>query len=193
MVWFTCKLDVIKFLAICVTASAMGSPVVQKNRLSSTSESTLTYVLDHPIHTVYGVSDQVRSTVILGDAKGQIEQVEVIAPVSSFDSGNKNRDKKMLKVTDAAQHPAVKFKSTGITGSKELLTVQGQLSFHGVTRTVVFKAKPRYVADKLIVNGELVISLEDFNIKRPSVFGLKVDDALPVKFHMVYPAAETNP
>ena len=167
--------------------------VAQESIQNDRSQSSITYVLAHRIHTVHGVSNQVSSVVSLDRGTQEISAVKVTAPVKSFDSGNKTRDKDMLKVTEAAKYPEVVFQSSSISTHANQLNVQGQLTFHGVTKPVSFKAAQQQKGKDIVVAGELVINLEDYNIKHPSVFGMKVQNALPVRFYMVYPTNSADP
>lgn len=172
--------------------SALTIPATQDTISNNKAQSSITYVLVHPFHTVHGVSNQASSTIDFNRHNQQVMAVQVTVPVKSFDSGNKTRDKDMLKVTNAVRHPEVTFKSTRITPNKEQLHVEGQLTFHGVTKEIVFDATQQRKEQTLVVDGQLIINLEEYDIKRPSIFGMKVKDALTVRFHMEYPVGKAG-
>ncbi len=162
---------------------------LSQNTQNDKARSSITYKLVHRLHTVYGTSSMVSSDVDLRKDKQAIKSVKVTVPVKSFDSGNSTRDKEMLKVTDAALYPEVQFQSTSITPVNGEIILVGKLTFHGVTKSISFKAKQQLNSQNLLVDGQFVISLEDYNIKRPSIFGMKVKDELTVSFYMAYPLA----
>jgi polyisoprenoid-binding protein YceI len=180
------------FLAVCCTVAASTMAVVhlQKDLINDQAQSTMTFVLKHPLHTVRSTSQTVRSTVSINNKI--ITAVEVMAPIKSFDSGNKTRDKDMLEVTEAALYPEVKFTSSRITSNGNQLTVTGQVYFHGVRQNVTFEAEQQLTNKKMIVNGSFPISLEAFKVKRPSIFGMAVKDEVLITFHMVYPLASAG-
>ena len=177
---------------VLVIFSALTIPATQDNITNSKAQSSITYVLVHPFHTVYGVSGQASSTIDFNRSTQQVMAVQVTVPVKSFDSGNKTRDKDMLKVTNAGRHPEVTFKSTRIIPNKDQLKVEGQLMVHGVTKAIAFNAAQQHKEQSLVVDGQLIINLEEYDIKRPSIFGMKVKDALTVRFHMVYPVTRSG-
>lgn len=139
------------------------------------------------MHTVHGISRQVSSQLMLSEHEKQLKRVTVSVPVQSFDSGNRRRDQDMLKVTEADQYPEVTFVSSGIVERNGELAVTGQLSFHGVTREIRFTARQSGQGEERVVEGGFDISLEEFDIKRPSLLTMKVRDNVQVKFYMVYP------
>ena len=126
------------------------------------SQSTISYVLKHPFHTVTGVSKQVKSQATI--AEHNITAVQ-------------------------AANPTVTFRSSNITKYNNNLRVTGLLTFNGVTKEITFNATEQQTKQSLIVDGQFVISLEAYSIKRPSIFSMKVKDDLTIKFHMVYPIA----
>ena len=81
-------------------------------------------------------------------------RVDAVADATSFDTGNKNRDRQVLSKTllDPATHPDIAFTSTGAapdaTGAWAL---QGQLTAHGVRAPLTFTVTKAEVADDEIV------------------------------------------
>jgi polyisoprenoid-binding protein YceI len=150
------------------------------------SQSSITYMLDHSFHTVNGLSREIDSELTIDQNTKEILSARITVPVKSFDSGNKNRDKDMLQVTNAARFPNVQFKSKSITAVNGELNVKGLLTFNGVTKEISTKAVQIEERDKRIVKGNFVINLENYAIKRPSIFGLKVKNELVIYYDLVY-------
>lgn len=173
-------------IAFCAMAFYPVSKALQQTARSSKPESTIGYTLGHPLHTVQGISKQVSSQLVIADAGDKILQVTVSVPVRSFDSGNRARDRDMLKVTEADQYPEVTFVSSAIVERDGELSVTGQLTFHGVVRDIEFAARKHRKGEKLVVEGGFEVSLEEFKIKRPSILTMKVKDNLQVRFQMTY-------
>lgn len=73
--------------------------------------------------------------------KPEASRVEVIIPVKSITTGVKALDEILTggkDYFDAAEHPAITFKSTGVTAkSDKTADVTGDLTINGVTRPVV--------------------------------------------------------
>jgi polyisoprenoid-binding protein YceI len=148
--------------------------------------SSITYSMRHPLHAWSGTSRDVSSVIISEGVKGNIRQVAVSARVSSFDSKNANRDSHMLEATEALKFPNITF--TGITssGTGNVLSVSGEITFHGVKHPVTFEALVQEKGSKLEVTGSFSARLSDFNITRPSLMGISVSDDIQIQFTMVY-------
>ncbi|WP_242926429.1 YceI family protein [Pontibacter vulgaris] len=179
-------------ISILIATYALPLANGQSDWSSKPEKSTINYILKHPLHTVRGTSSRIKSKVSINDTKG-IQAVTTTVPVKSFDSGNRTRDKDMLKVTEAATYPEVKFTSTSITDHNTHLVVKGQLQFHGITQDITFQAKQQLVNNEILVTGSFPISLENYKIKRPSIFGMAVKDIVTIEFHIVYTAPKTTP
>ncbi|WP_299700300.1 YceI family protein [uncultured Pontibacter sp.] len=178
----------ILFLAIVSLLMAFEPMAIAQQQTVKPSKpsSTIGYTLSHPLHTVQGISKQVSSELLLSQQGKQIERVKVSVPVRSFDSGNRRRDRDMLKVTEAERYPEVTFVSSEIAERDGALAVKGQLFFHGVTQEIGFTARQYRQGEDMVVEGGFEISLEQFSIKRPSILTMKVKDQLQVQFQMVY-------
>lgn len=170
---------------LLIMGSQPERKVFQQNTLSPAQESNISYTLKHPLHTVNGVSTSINSQLVIVNGK-QLQQVKVTVPLRSFDSGNRARDRDMLKVTEADQHPEVIFVSTDLEEQNGGINVSGLLTFHGVTREIRFKAHQQWQNDNLFVEGSFTISLEEFKMQRPALLTMKVKDDLQVHFSMVY-------
>ncbi|WP_439881042.1 YceI family protein [Pontibacter sp. MBLB2868] len=168
-------------------------PATQTDVRNIRTKSSITYVLEHPFHTVEGVSEAVESSIILNPSTKEIVSGRVTVPVKSFDSGNRTRDKSMRKVTEAAKYPDIQFESSRITSSGNQLKIEGKLTFHGITKEIELTAEQKQVENNRLVDGQFIIKLEDYAIKRPSIFGLEVKDELTIIFHLMYPISTPDP
>jgi polyisoprenoid-binding protein YceI len=115
-------------------------------------------------------------------AKKEIVSVSATVDVTTFDSGNSNRDSHAMEVIDAISYPEVSFVSSSVTETGDSLKVTGKLTFHGVTRDIVALAAAKWSVDKIEVRGSFVLSLTDFKIERPSLLMIPVEDALRFTF-----------
>lgn len=154
--------------------------------------SSLTYKLKHKLHEVEGKAKPSNGVAALL-ADGTL-QVQVRANVKDFDSGNGNRDAHMQEVTEAAKFPLIEFKgkAEGVKvptsfPAKVPVTLDGKLTFHGITQdikvpmTVVFNSDKEAVAE-----GSFDISLDAFKVERPSLLMVKVDDKLVLEPKIVF-------
>jgi polyisoprenoid-binding protein YceI len=141
-------------------------------------ESSVTYKLVHPLHEVEATSKDIHYVLEADPATKEIKRVSAQVDVTTFESGNSNRDSHAMEVIDALTYPEVAFTSTSVAQAGDSVHVSGKLMFHGVTREVVVAALLKWSEKKLVVQGGFVISLTDFTIERPSLLMIPVEDAL---------------
>jgi polyisoprenoid-binding protein YceI len=141
-------------------------------------ESSVTYRMVHPLHKIESTSKDVHYKLDLDVATKEIKAVSAVVDVTTFDSGNSNRDSHAMEVIDAISFPEAGFASTRVTQAGDSLTVSGKLTFHGVTKDAVMKGSVKWSGTSLVVRGEFTVSLIAFNIERPSLLMIPVEDAL---------------
>ncbi|MDB5106027.1 MAG: hypothetical protein JWP91_3716 [Fibrobacteres bacterium] len=146
-------------------------------------ESTLKYVLIHPMHKVTGVANDFACEVDLSPDTVS-SKITVSAPVAAFDSRNSSRDSHMLEVVNAIKYPRVEFASGSVKPEGDGYAVAGTLTFHGVSRPVLFHVTPRFKGDKVEITGGFDIKLSDFKVKRPSLMFVPVKDSLRIEFDL---------
>lgn len=157
----------------------------QQSLRADRQRSVITYYMKHALHSWEGVSREVNSIIQL-NAAGDIEKVAATVPVKSFDSKNSNRDSHMLEVTDALTYPQVSFYSTSVTRTAEGYEVKGMLKFHGVEKSVQFKARESRSGSQRQVSGSFVMLLEDHKVERPSLMMIKTDNEVRIEFNFSY-------
>ena len=146
-------------------------------------ESTLTYVLVHPMHTVKGVNKDIDCTVELS-ADTVTSVIRVSADVLKFDSGNSNRDSHAMEAVQSRKYPKVTFVSESIRAEGDGYAVAGKLTFHGETRPVAFHVTPKVTADRIGISGTFDVKLSDFKVERPSLMFVPTKDKLTLRFDL---------
>jgi polyisoprenoid-binding protein YceI len=95
------------------------------------------------IANTYGRFNDISGTVVFDKDNPSKSSVELSVPVESLDTHNSIRERSLKSPDffDAKQFPAMTFKSTKVEGSGDMLKVSGDLTIHGVTKslTVDFK------------------------------------------------------
>jgi polyisoprenoid-binding protein YceI len=169
-----------KFLCLLFLLLLAGAVAnAHLNKIIVTKEgSSVTYHLVHPLHTIEATSKDVMYRVNLDEETKQIVSVSAQVDVTSFDSGNSNRDSHAMEVIDALTFPAVTFSSTGIIQTGDSLDVTGKLTFHGVTKSIVMIATSKWTTPTLVIQGQFNLSLTEFKIERPSLLMIPVNDTL---------------
>jgi DNA-binding PadR family transcriptional regulator len=106
--------------------------------------------------------------------------------VSQLNSGNKLYDAELLRRIDARRFPTatVELRECAPSGSGNRYRLAGELTFHGVTRpaegTVTVEATSD---DHLVITGEQVFDIRDFDIPSPTVLMLRIYPDVRVRLH----------
>lgn len=149
-------------------------------------DSFITYKITHPLHQVEATSKYALCLIDIDMKTKQVKDVSVQVDVTSFDSGNSNRDSHAMEVVEALLYPDARFISTSIAQKGDSLQVWGNLTFHGITKKTYLAAAEHWTSDKLTVDGGFNISLTAFHVKRPSLLLMPVSDTLQFKFEQVF-------
>jgi polyisoprenoid-binding protein YceI len=166
--------------------AASGDAAQSTNPGLMREESSVTYRMVHPLHKIESTSKDVAYKLDIDVATRTVKQVSAQVDVTTFDSGNSNRDSHAMEVIDAISYPEAQFVSTGIVQAGDSLSIAGKLTFHGVTKDVMAAARCQWSQSKLSVNGSLDVSLTGFNIERPSLLMIPVEDKLSFTFVAVF-------
>jgi polyisoprenoid-binding protein YceI len=170
-------------LALSALASIHGILLSQTRDLPSIEkESWVTYKLVHPLHEVEATSKEVTFLCGVDETAKQIRSVKASVDVTTFDSGNSNRDSHAMEVVNALSFPGATFASTSVAPRGDSLLVTGMLTFHGITRQIVARCLPHWTAQKLSVDGAFAISLTEFKVDRPTLLMIPVEDKLSFTF-----------
>lgn len=157
--------------------------VLFASTLSAAAWAGETFVID-PVHStvifknhhfnagyVYGRFNNIGGSFTLDDDASK-SSVSATVAVDSVDTANKGRDDH-LKGPDffnAKQFPEITFKSTSVSGSGDKLEVVGDLTLHGVTKSVTVVLNKTGLGKGM--KGETRAGLEgSFTVKRTD-FGM---------------------
>jgi polyisoprenoid-binding protein YceI len=150
-------------------------------------KSEVSYTMTHPLHEWTGISKEVNGVILYEASTNKIESVAVSILLSSFDSKNSNRDSHALEVLDAIKYPTVKLTSNNIQQNGEELTINGNLTFHNVTKPVVVQAKRSNKKNEMIVEGTFPVNITEYQIETPSLMGVKTKEVITLNFKIVFP------
>jgi len=149
-------------------------------------ESSITYAMNHPLHSWTGESKEVNSIILTDDARSTIYQVAVSVKISTFDSKNANRDSHTMEVTEALKFPSVTYVSTSVTIQGGDFKSDGTMTFHGISQPVTVQGKLTKEGTKLTFTGEFKLKMTQFKIDPPSLMGISTDDEFKLSFKVVY-------
>jgi len=140
------------------------------------------------ISTVHGRFNTFSGTATLDDAHPAKDKLEVSVDTASIDTDQPKRDAhlKSADFFDVAQFPKMTFVSKKVkSAGKGKLTVTGDLTLHGVTKSVVLHvtdlSKPMVGPDKKMHRGAsatATINRQDFGIKWNKSMGAKASDVM---------------
>jgi polyisoprenoid-binding protein YceI len=156
---------------------------------SDFSDSWVGYRVDETLagnkaNTAVGRTPGVSGTLSLSGTK--ITSVEITADLTALQSDDQRRDGQLRRQgIQTSQFPQATFKLTSPVdlgavpsdGQAITATATGELTLHGVTRTVQVPIQARLSGDVVTVVGSLEIQFADFSIDRPTSFAvLSVED-----------------
>ena len=127
--------------ALTLASRTLAAPVTWK---VDPAHTEVGFDVRHFFTKVHGVFHEVQGTIVFDDQDPTAIKVDASARVASVDTGNRNRDADLQQpyFFNAATDSILSFKSTKVekTGEKTL-KVTGDLSAHGVTKSVAFDAE----------------------------------------------------
>jgi polyisoprenoid-binding protein YceI len=168
-----------QILALCAVVAGLAVLIAQpKSAQSIADKSWVAYRLVHPFHVVDATSRSVQYNVELDPARKEITKVTAQVDVTTFDSGNSNRDSHAMEVIDALTYPDVQFTGTSVVQKDDSIFVTGKLTFHGVTNDVAMAGTAQWLPNEVDVKGAFDLSLTAFKVERPALLMIPVEDKL---------------
>jgi polyisoprenoid-binding protein YceI len=164
---------------------------------SDFSSSWVGYRVDETLagnraNTAVGRTPDVSGTLALSGT--QITSVEVTANLQTLESDDNRRDGQLQRqAIQTSQFPEATFKLTGpvelgtlpTDGQTITATATGELTLHGVTRTVAVPIEARLSGDVVTVAGSIAILFADYDIERPTSFVvLSIEDHGVMEFQL---------
>ena len=144
--------------------------------------SLVTYYGNHILHKWEGSTTDVQGVVLFNEAKNQYE-CNILIPLSTFSSGNDSRDSNMLIYCKAFDFPYISFQSTSIKLNNSSLEIEGKIEFAGNEKEIKTKAQLNSIDNKLFsIKGELNILLSEFDVERPSLLFVEIEDSVKIKY-----------
>jgi polyisoprenoid-binding protein YceI len=173
-----------------VLALVTSGALAQTTYRLDTARSTVAYAMSHPAHGWTGTSRAVAGALTVGPG-GSVTAASVSAPVTSFDSGNRNRDSHMVEATEAYVHRNVSFQLGRLTPmarptATANATATGSLTFHGVRRAVSLPVRLDRTPSGLRVRGTFEVTLTEFGVDRPALLGVRVRDWIELTLDLAF-------
>jgi polyisoprenoid-binding protein YceI len=147
--------------------------------------STITYHGSHPLHDWSGTSISAQIKFDCNDSK--VCSVVMNIPVDSFNSNNENRDSNMYDVLEGYYYPQITymFKDLNLISIQDYYKNNGVLTLHGVSNDHNLNVHCTKNNSDIFCDSDFDIRLTDFNIERPSLLFMKIEDLVQINcsFH----------
>jgi len=126
-------------ITICAAMLAV-SAFAADNYIVDKMHSEATFQVRHLVSRVSGKFDDFAGTIVADEANPSLSSVEFTIKTPSIDTGVADRDKhlKSADFFEVDKYPEITFKSTSVktTSRKNVYDVTGNLTMHGVTKTI---------------------------------------------------------
>lgn len=172
-------------LSFCLFVWPKTTPFSVK-LFAMSGKSSVSYEGSHALHSWTATSKEVVCIINYNPDKQEIETVAASAKVISFDSRNSNRDSNAFEKLEALAFPRISFTSASIITNPDKITINGNLTFHGVVKPMTIHARTSMKDDKMKVEGSFPVNLKDFGIVPPALLGTAIKEEIMVKFTFVF-------
>lgn len=144
------------------------------------------------LHPVHGEASGLEGAIEAVVSDGRVDlsaapTLRVRLPVEQLRSGNALQDREMARRIDARAHPHIVGEAHEVAHvDGERYHVCGELTFHGVTRRVSGDVRITFPDDAtMLLSGEQVFDIRDFDVKPPKILTLKVHPAVTVRVEVL--------
>jgi polyisoprenoid-binding protein YceI len=144
----------------------------------------------HPIHGEgKGLSGSIEAEVVDGRLNlNGTPQIRLELPIEALKSGKAMEDNEMMRRVDARRYPTIRAEVKDVKESSPgRYLMLGDLTFHGVTRTVegeVLLSQPDGNGT-LVFDGEQTFDIRDFGVQPPKILMFKVHPDVKVRVRVV--------
>ena len=150
-----------------------------------TAKTKVTVFGESTLHDFTSVVTHYDLNIEIEEESGEIVGARFTFNFADLDSGEKKRDKTMLKLLSHNDFPTGSFSSSKITRVNGQWVVEGILSFHGVEKVIRFPFDLKKENGKYLIDAKTVIDYQNWNLKIIKVMGfLKVFPALEITIHV---------
>jgi YceI-like domain len=152
-------------------------------------QSTVHYSVSSSLHTVHGTFTMKRGTLRLDPATGKAGG-EIVVDAASGQSGSDSRDKKMHKeVLESARFAEIIFRPDRVDGAvppqgTSSAQLHGVCVLHGGEHEITVPVRAELNAEKWKGTATFSVPYNDWGLKNPGNFLLKVDHAVEIEVDM---------
>jgi hypothetical protein len=172
------------FLSCALAGFVLAPAMARADSQWVLDQSTLTYQVTHPMHTVDGISHAARGK---GNCSSGQCVLLIAVPVKTFDTGDSNRDLHMIETVRGAEFPMILVHAQfpDAEAHEQWIHANVDVQFSGQTAhytNVPFERTQK--GNDVIVTGTLPLTCSDFKIPRPSFLTVPIKNEIPVHVEM---------
>ncbi len=177
-----------QFACLLLLPSMVGAQQITVNL--DPAQTKIRWTLEAVLHTVHGTF-KLRSGSLAFDPQSGAASGEIIVDATSGQSGNHSRDQKMHKeVLESQRYPAIIFSPTHVMGKLAAqgtsnLQVQGVFHIHGANHDLTLSLPVEKSGDTVSASTSFVVPYQDWGMKDPSTFLLKVEKTVSISISSV--------
>lgn len=178
-------------LFILFSAVAAGfAHAQQKTFTLDPVQTRVNFTVDSTLHTVHGDFRLKRGSIKFDSATGQASG-ELLVDAASGESGSDGRDKKMHKdILESPKYSDIVFTPQHIKGAvaaegRSQIEVEGILTMHGKSRPATIALEVQLQGGTGSADGSFIVKYQEWGMKSPSTFILRVSDKVEIHVHAV--------
>jgi hypothetical protein len=144
-------------------------------------QGNATYEVKHLVKKVHSESKDLKGKMNCSQTECEFL---VAVPVKSFTSSDSNRDLNMLETTEASKFPVTMAKGkvpAEKLKTKGKWTLPIEVDFHGIKKDYNAEIEQ---TNNMSFKSEFILKLDQHKIERPSLFGIKIEDDVPMTFSL---------
>lgn len=152
-------------------------------------EGEVVFVADARLHDFEGQTTAISGVVMANGLQDAVGCVAIQA--KSLDTGIGLRNRYMWEDhLEVAQFPEIRFVLTDLAdlrldANMGVLTLEGELTLHGVTHTLRIPATVASIDRGLVLEGKTTLRMSEYAIERPSFLFITVKDEVDVRFRVL--------
>jgi len=187
-----------RFVLFLLLACGLGPATLRGERLSielDPQQSTVTFTLGAFLHTVRGTFRVKHGTVRFDTETGEATG-EVVVDLTSGDTGNSSRDRKMKEeVLESPRYPEAVFTLERIEGHPSLqgeseVAIGGKMKIHGGEHELVIPVRIQARGREATATARFEIPYVKWGMKDPSTALLSVKDRVAVEVRTIARASK---
>ena len=181
------RFGILASVCLCLAASAWAQSHELKLQFTPANTS-IKFTLGDVLHTVHG-SFQLKRGHVEYDLASQAVHGEVVADVTSGESGNHSRDGKMHReILESGKYPEAVFRPDRVEGTvaqagSSNIQVHGIFSIHGGDHELTMPVRVEVFPDHWVADTHFNIPYVKWGIKNPSTLFLRVSESVEIDVH----------